>query len=127
MAAPRIQKAEPTNAPADGSTRALYAISAQLRRIADHLEGETPEGAVSEPESTASPQDEQLFQSLRQWRADEARKLGMPPYIVATDRVLRAVAQTRPATVEDLRKVPGVGPAKAEKYGERMVQLVATA
>lgn len=140
MAALSIQKASTVTAPAPnpssaptpqsgGSERALYAIASQLRRIADHL-AEKPTDAASEGDDVAptlAPADEALFQSLRKWRADEARKLGMPPYIVATDRVLRAVAETRPTNVEDLRKVPGFGPAKTEKYGPGVVEVVAAA
>lgn len=141
MAAPSIQKARNPNVNmtySPSSDRALRAIADELRRIGDALESKVAASAVtveavsgdgepSEPEAPArSPQEESLFQSLREWRAGEARKLGMPPYIVATDKVLRAVAQKRPASVEDLRQIPGFGPAKTAKYGAGVVELVAT-
>jgi ATP-dependent DNA helicase RecQ len=119
------------------SDRALRAIADELRRIGDALESKAAaavavEAVSGEAEADAdapalSPQEEALFQSLREWRAGEARKLGMPPYIVATDKVLRAVAQKRPASVEDLRQIPGFGPAKTAKYGAGVVEIVATA
>lgn len=142
MAAQSNQKARNPNVSmtySPSNDRALRAIVDELRRIGDALESRhaaaaaAPE-AVEEPGTQAteaapamSPQEEALFQSLREWRAGEARKLGMPPYIVATDKVLRAVAQKRPSSVEDLRQIPGFGPAKTAKYGAGVVELIATA
>jgi superfamily II DNA helicase RecQ len=139
MAAQSNQKARNPNVSmtySPSGDRALRAIADELRRIGDALESrhvateevapdEAP--ATDDAEPAMSPQEESLFQSLREWRAGEARKLGMPPYIVATDKVLRAVAQKRPTSVEDLRQIPGFGPAKTAKYGAGVVELVTTA
>lgn len=118
--------------------RALHAIAEELRRIGDalsrtanHVSGARPaakpdeEAVVQAAPVTLSPADEALFQALREWRAEEARKQGMPPYIVATDKALRALAERRPTSVEQLQGVPGFGPAKAAKYGANVVELVA--
>jgi superfamily II DNA helicase RecQ len=127
---------------APSNDRALRAIADELRRIGDalsrtanHVSGADveaadaakAEGTDAEPAPVVSPQDEALFQSLREWRAGEARKLGMPPYIVATDKALRALVERRPTKIEDLQGVPGFGPAKAAKYGPNVVELVASA
>ena len=139
MAAPSNQKASNPNVNmtySPSGDRALRAIADELRRIGDALASrhastatvEVPaEAAAEDAEPAMSPQEESLFQSLREWRAGEARKLGMPPYIVATDKVLRAVAQKRPTSVGDLRGIPGFGPAKTAKYGAGVVDIVATA
>lgn len=122
---------------APSNDRALRAIADELRRIGDALSRTAnhvtaadaadivPDGRAETP-PVASPQEEALFQTLREWRAEEARKLGMPPYIVATDKVLRAVAAKRPTTVEGLREIPGFGPAKTAKYGAGLMEIVAT-
>lgn len=124
---------------APSNDRALHAIADELRRIGDalsrtanHVSGAQPPVASGETDAkpaavALSPQDEALFQALREWRAEEARKQGMPPYIVATDKALRALAERRPQSVEELRGVPGFGPAKAAKYGANVVELVAGA
>lgn len=141
MAAQSIQKEGPSKSLhltySPSSDRALNSIASELGRIADALDARahakaeadaTSAAAVEDgPAADVSPQDEALFQALREWRAGEARKLGMPSYIVATDKVLRAVVQAKPATVEDLRGIPGFGPAKTAKYGEGIVAVVAAA
>jgi superfamily II DNA helicase RecQ len=54
---------------------------------------------------------------LRAWRLDRARSDGVPPYVVFHDRVLHEIADTRPSTLGELAQIPGVGPAKLERYG----------
>lgn len=137
MAAFRNQDARPTNEPAPthaNDAQALAAIAHELRRIADAMEhrlGATASQAASTAADAVAtqpalpPAEEALFQSLREWRAGEARKLGMPSYIVATDKVLRAVANAKPASVDDLREIPGLGPAKTAKYGDGILAVVA--
>jgi DNA helicase-2/ATP-dependent DNA helicase PcrA len=68
-----------------------------------------------------------LFEALRGWRAERARLDGKPAYIVAHDSTLSAIAEARPATLAALRRVPGIGPAKLEQYGQEIVAVVAAA
>ena len=65
-----------------------------------------------------------LFQALRAYRLEEARRSGVPPYVVASDRTLRDIASLRPANLEQLRIAHGIGPAKAERYGEALLDVV---
>jgi superfamily II DNA helicase RecQ len=76
--------------------------------------------------ATVEPQtyDEELFEILRQWRTSQAREQSVPPYVVFHDRVLRAVATRLPADPESLRAIPGVGPAKLERYGNTVLAIV---
>jgi DNA helicase-2/ATP-dependent DNA helicase PcrA len=41
--------------------------------------------------------------------------------------VLRAVAEARPTSVEELARVPGIGPTKLELYGDELLAVVAEA
>ncbi len=63
------------------------------------------------------PVDEPLFARLRELRAKLARDEQLPAYCVFHDRTLLALARARPATLDELAAVPGVGPAKLAKYG----------
>ncbi|MEZ4383292.1 MAG: ATP-dependent DNA helicase RecQ [Nannocystaceae bacterium] len=66
-----------------------------------------------------------LFEALRAHRLDVAKAEGVPPYVVASDRSLRDVALLRPRTIDELKMAHGIGPAKAERYGAGLLEVVA--
>jgi DNA helicase-2/ATP-dependent DNA helicase PcrA len=68
--------------------------------------------------------DDALFERLREWRARVAADAKLPPYVVFTDATLVAIAETRPADAGALARVPGVGPAKLQRYGEAVLELL---
>lgn len=68
-----------------------------------------------------TPETEALAAKLRAWRAAEAKRLGVPAYVVLHDRALNAVAQRRPSNPNQLREIDGIGPAKVEKFGEAIL------
>jgi hypothetical protein len=70
--------------------------------------------------------DEELFEALRSWRKRIATDAGYPPYIVFRDETLEAVARRKPVTLRDLAGCPGVGPTKLERYGDDVLDLVAS-
>ncbi len=63
------------------------------------------------------PVDEPLFARLRELRAKLARAEQLPAYCVFHDRTLAELARQRPATLDEMAEVPGVGPSKLAKYG----------
>jgi len=62
---------------------------------------------------------------LRQWRTEEARKLGVPAYRVLTNRTLEALAQAVPQSMVDLETIHGMGPILRGRYGETVLGLLA--
>jgi DNA helicase-2/ATP-dependent DNA helicase PcrA len=68
--------------------------------------------------------DEQLFEALRDWRAQRAKELGQPAYCVFTDATLTAIAEQRPSDVAALVRIPGIGQTKLDKYGDEVLELV---
>ncbi|MDO8622336.1 MAG: DNA helicase RecQ, partial [bacterium] len=58
-----------------------------------------------------------LFETLRQWRAAEAKRQGVPPYVICSDKVLVDLATYLPMISEDLPRIPGIGAVRAERYG----------
>jgi len=71
-----------------------------------------------------SPEQQETFERLRQWRLGEAREQGVPPYVVFGDATLRALAAHRPATREALLEISGIGQAKLEKYGDAVLDAL---
>jgi superfamily II DNA helicase RecQ len=49
----------------------------------------------------------------------------VPPYVVAHDQTLAAIAEARPPSAAALRRVKGIGPAKIEAYGDEILEIVA--
>lgn len=68
--------------------------------------------------------EEQTFDALRQWRKDIALEADVPAFVVFTDATLTAIAEDRPESLEQLAKLPGVGPSKLEKYGEAVLAVL---
>jgi ATP-dependent DNA helicase RecQ len=68
--------------------------------------------------------DAALFEQLRAWRAATARENAVPPYVVFPDATLRAIAANRPATMDELAALNGVGPSKLTKYGQQVLDLL---
>ncbi|KHL08335.1 DNA helicase-2/ATP-dependent DNA helicase PcrA [Mumia flava] len=72
-----------------------------------------------------STYDETLYESLRQWRSEQASEQRVPAYCVFTDATLTAIAEARPGGEDELLRVPGVGRGKLAKYGDEVLALVA--
>jgi len=69
--------------------------------------------------------DPTLVAALKAWRLERAQELAAPAYRVFSDRTLHALAAQRPTSMDELLKVPGIGPAKADTFGEAILKLVA--
>jgi RecQ family ATP-dependent DNA helicase len=82
--------------------------------------GATPANAMP-IEMTA--ESEALASRLKEWRALEAKRLGVPAFVILHDSTLKAVALARPHTPNQLLAVNGMGPAKLEKFGEALMKL----
>ncbi|MEO0558294.1 MAG: ATP-dependent DNA helicase RecQ [Bacteroidota bacterium] len=68
---------------------------------------------------------EALFERLRAWRTALATEKAVPPYVIFSDKTLRALASARPDSEDAMLAVKGVGPAKYEAYGEAVMEIVA--
>ena len=69
--------------------------------------------------------DPAVLAALKAWRARAARAAGVSPYVIFHDTTLAAVAELQPSDRAELLSVPGLGPVKAERYGEALLALVA--
>ena len=65
----------------------------------------------------------EIEEKLRTWRLSQARKHGVPAFCILGNQTIRAIAQERPITVEELLSVRGVGPAKAENFAGNLQNL----
>jgi len=82
--------------------------------------GATRKGASVQVASHDAP----CFEALRAWRGEKAREQGVPAYVILHDRTLLELAVQRPQSTSALLQVPGIGLAKAERYGEALLALL---
>jgi ATP-dependent DNA helicase RecQ len=80
--------------------------------------------AGTTPALAMTPDVAALFEALRSWRLEIARRTEVPPYVVFHDRTLAEIAHRRPESAGALATIPGVGPAKLERYGESVLAVL---
>ena len=92
----------------------------------DHIFDETDDDTIVTPgKSSGGAADEKLLKALRDLRKSQAKKLGVPPFVVFQDPSLDDMALKYPVSLEELNNVHGVGEGKAKKYGKPFVELIA--
>ncbi|HEX7775619.1 MAG TPA: DNA helicase RecQ [Parvibaculum sp.] len=79
-----------------------------------------------EAEMSSSPEEETLFQALRSERLRLAREQGVPPYVIFHDTSLREMTRRKPATLDEMSDIPGVGGAKIARYGAAFLAVIAS-
>jgi superfamily II DNA helicase RecQ len=82
-----------------------------------------PEGAARA--AKVAPGDRSpLSNALRAWRTARAKADAIAPFIIFHDTTIEAIASSRPRSIAELRRVPGVGPTKLDRYGEEIIGVV---
>jgi ATP-dependent DNA helicase RecQ len=79
-----------------------------------------------EPAGAAPPTAEQreVYTRLKALRTELAKEASLPAYCVFADKTLVELARRHPTTAAQMRQVPGIGPAKMEKYGEAFLEVL---
>lgn len=106
---------------------AIFAFDAAARASSAVLAAETPDITEEEPARPETPAvqfDPLLLQKLKMWRARRAATDNVPPYIVAHDTLLEALAAHPPQSTSQLLAMPGIGPKKLELYGRELLGLL---
>jgi ATP-dependent DNA helicase RecQ len=77
--------------------------------------------------ATLDPAAQALWEALRAWRLEEARRQELPPYVIFHDATLIEVARRRPTSLDTLAEIPGIGRSKLDRYGTAVLAVVSTA
>jgi DNA helicase II / ATP-dependent DNA helicase PcrA len=80
---------------------------------------------ISEPAPKPVEPDDPLYETLKEWRLRTARAEEKPAYVIFHNSTLAEIVRQAPRTREELSKVPGVGPAKLERYGDEVLAALA--
>ena len=92
-------------------------IRAEARKAGKPKAGKLPE--------TLSSDEDRLLTRLKALRLDLARARNVPAYVVFPDATLIEMAQQRPADLDALADINGVGPKKLAEYGETFLAEIA--
>ncbi len=89
-----------------------------LRKVRDE--------AVSEPSRVQlAPQDQPLWNALRERRMQLAREQDVPPYVIFHDATLREILRHRPRSLHEMGQLSGIGQRKLERYGAEFLEVLA--
>lgn len=93
----------------------------------DHVFDEDHDDTVvsSSKSGSGGVVDDILMSMLKDLRKRNAKKLGVPPFVIFQDPSLEDMALKYPINIEELANVHGVAEGKAKKYGNDFVELIA--
>ena len=80
--------------------------------------------AAPKPGQEVAPQDQGLWEELRELRRRLAEEAGVPPYVIFHDATLKEMLRRRPSSAEDLLTLHGVGQTKLNRYGAAFLQVL---
>ncbi len=92
----------------------------------DHIfdEGKEDPNIITSTKGGGVSADEVLMGMLKDLRKVNAKKLGVPPFVIFQDPSLEDMALKYPMTMSELANVHGVGDGKAKKYGKDFIRLI---
>ncbi|MFE9557132.1 ATP-dependent DNA helicase UvrD2 [Streptomyces sp. NPDC006703] len=96
-----------------------------LCRVCGKTLTEAGEMKLMRCEDCPSDMDEALYERLRDWRSHQAKELGMPPYVIFTDKTLMAIAEAVPSSGHELAVISGVGARKLDRFGTDVLAICA--
>ena len=91
------------------------------------LRKDTIRNAKSRPvvKTLVSEEDAPLLSALKAKRRALAETAKVPAYVIFPDRTLIEMAERRPATLDDMARINGVGAKKLERYGSDFLSVIA--
>ena len=92
----------------------------------DHVfDDSTDDSIMTASRSGGGAADANLLAMLKDLRKSNAKKLGVPPFVIFQDPSLDDMALKYPISLNELNNIHGVGEGKAKKYGQDFVKLIA--
>ncbi len=98
--------------------------AAQINLRKDTIRKATRRPAVK---MMVSEEDAPLLSALKAKRRALAESARVPAYVIFPDRTLIEMAEKRPATLDDMARIGGVGAKKLERYGDTFLEVIAGA
>lgn len=107
-------------------------LSDMSERIAEERERRSAAAPTRSKRATrtkATPDDlddegRELFAALRAWRVEQARAADVPAFVIFNDATLIEVCRERPTDNRGLLSISGIGPIKAQQWGDDVLRIV---
>ena len=77
-----------------------------------------------DPAADLADDERPVYEALRHWRNERAKRDGRPAYIYLTNAQLVEVARQRPASLAELMRIQGIGEGKAGDFGAEVIALL---
>jgi ATP-dependent DNA helicase RecQ len=77
-----------------------------------------------QPRAMVGEEDAPLLAALKARRRALADAQGVPAYVVFPDRTLIEMAERRPATLDEMARIGGVGAVKLDRYGREFLAVI---
>ena len=71
-----------------------------------------------------SPEDFSLYDKIRTWRKETAKKEAVQLYTILTNEQMAQIAQKKITTKKGLNEIDGFGEGRMKKYGEEIIEIV---
>ncbi len=81
---------------------------------------------IAARKARADEPDSPTYRALKRWRRERSKADEIPAYVVFHNSTLAEIAARQPRTIKELASVPGVGPAKLERYGRDVLDALAS-
>ncbi len=120
----RIQRAIDSMRNAATNDTAETGARTHIERARDRVRAAGRATATRSKTPEVGPGDQPLVDALVAWRLGVSRASGAPAYVIFHDTTVHTIAAARPRTRAELLSVPGIGPVKAERYGDAVLALV---
>ncbi len=103
------------------AARPILRGEATITLRSDTVEKARPAYAVK---TLVAEEDASLLSALKAKRRALAEAAGVPAYVIFTDRTLIEMAEKRPATLDQMMGITGVGAKKLESYGAVFLSVI---
>ena len=114
-----------TEAPPVAGPAGEQATASAAEPLAPDLPSPPPAADGTEgPAADLTEEQAAIYARLREWRNAEAKRQEISRFIVASNAALAEIARRVPYTLDDLAAVRGMGPARLQKYGEKILDVV---
>ncbi len=102
---------------------AAKALALSHTKMDDETEVGTPTAERTSQADANEVVNKELFLALRKWRKEKAEEEDVPPYIIANNSLLFAIADTVPTDTMTLKKIKGMGKKKMDSYGDDILEI----